>query len=149
MRKQWCAHWCNPESNETKAEAWAKKAAEAGMQREQQRQWKPPAFEAFAKAIRKASGAAGFDGWDSKELNELLEYTPWLVQELHEVLVQVTWWMADNPDKREAVQNLLQSWSVVARIRRLPPDKCRQCSHAGLARDAVLRDARARYPAVR
>ena len=52
--------------------------------------WHPPIVERFTDALLMTDGAAGFDGWGKAEMRALIAHAPWLIAELHAVLVRLT-----------------------------------------------------------
>lgn len=65
-------------------------APEAQRVQVKERPFAPSSLEPFKHALGKAEGAAGLDGWHRAKLAALSRFTPWLVEELYELLVATT-----------------------------------------------------------
>lgn len=123
MRADWAKWWAPepaPQEDEAedacscapdRAEVWRCYADEAQMPRVPQAEWDPPCFEDFTQALRDTSGAAGFDGWERRELVALAEHAPWVVRELHALLVLTT--LSAEAGLPGEVVSSLYAWRVV------------------------------------
>ena len=65
-------------------------AAEAGCVRKEKERWKEPSYDEFCAALKVVHGAAGLDGWSTIELDALVRFAPWLMEELRDLLVRTT-----------------------------------------------------------
>ena len=114
MRDAWVPWWSPGEEvrrqTATQAEAWAGLADEGRVPHQAARPWQPPTEEAFIQALRRAHGVAGLDGWCCDELAALLKHTPWLVTELHGLLVWTT--VAAEAGLPQSLREMLYSWRV-------------------------------------
>lgn len=94
MRTEWAAWWCRPRAEET-AGAWRDAADAAQFQPLPATAWTPPSRRAFGEAIAATRGAGGLDGWESGELRALNTEAPFVVDELHGLLLALTQAAAD------------------------------------------------------
>jgi hypothetical protein len=90
MRAEWAPWWCPADGGGDRSMAWRGAAAEGLDAPHQQRALTPPDYAAFALAMRDTRGAAGLDGWQCAELHALSAHCPWLISELHALLLRTT-----------------------------------------------------------
>ncbi|CAK0871571.1 unnamed protein product, partial [Prorocentrum cordatum] len=84
MRDEWKQHWDPPNYDlEPLTARWLERAEGAEFpQSAFEEQWLP-SEEEFIHSLKKAKGAAGFDGWTSKEVKLLLQIAPPIITELY------------------------------------------------------------------
>jgi len=122
MRHQWEPKWC-PKAEDTAPqadEAWSRAARNAGLHPVAPAAWQPPSLEQFSHQLRLAKGAAGFDGWDSKELASLCDMCPILVEEVHELLTRTTAGAKHGMSPAELAD--IMTWRVVGVPKRDPTE---------------------------
>ena len=90
MRGEWLPIWCRAHPGHDTAEAWRQQARKAGIKAERPKMWQPPTVERFTEALLATDGSAGFDGWGKDEMRALIAHAPWLIDELHRVLIRLT-----------------------------------------------------------
>ena len=118
MRDEWEQVWA-PEhysSDEVAANfrSWAEKVK--WNVSEKDASW-IPSYEEFLVAVQKTHGAAGFDGWGSRELHLIKEILPFIIQELYDLWVLTTSYLVKtrqlraDPERMELLRCLF-SWRV-------------------------------------
>ena len=118
MRSDWQSVWNRVPAGCNHAEAWIQHARDAGLEQKEVKVWSPPSLERLSTAIFATNGAAGFDGWDKEEVRALLNFAPWIIDELRVLLTRLT---------REAqfglpadVRDAVFAWRVVGIPKRDP-----------------------------
>ena len=118
MRSEWDVVWKRVPKGTGHAVAWREQATRAGMKPVPTRQWVPPTFERFLEAIHDTAGAPGFDGWTKDEFKAFVANAPWLIQELHSLLIRTT---RESPFGVAAcVRDALLAWRIVGIPKRDP-----------------------------
>ena len=120
MRGEWEVVWQRVPKGTGHAEAWREQALLAGLTPAPTRQWVPPTFERFLEAIKDTSGAPGFDGWTKNEFKALVANAPWLVRELHTLLIRTT--KASPFGVSNVVRDALLAWRIVGIPKRDPSE---------------------------
>ena len=120
MRAAWSMIWRRTPEGSNHGAAWREQALGAGLEPSATRRWQPPTLERFQETLLATSGAAGFDGWEKEEVRAMLQFAPWLIAELHKVLIRIT---------RESVVGLprelrdaIFAWRVVGIPKRDPSE---------------------------
>lgn len=89
MRRQWEPIWRPEEADPDPAE-WEAYADADGFVRPPSPTVPTPTLEAFSEALRRARGAAGWDGWGSDEVRAMANHMPRAVAELHALWCDTT-----------------------------------------------------------
>ena len=71
-----------------------------------------PSLDEFGKAVRRATGSAGYDGWHSTEVKLIAEYFDFLICELYELWCDTCEYVL-RAAADSGLQHLIFSWRVV------------------------------------
>ena len=115
MRDECAPVWAPPEyCSDTYVTNWEKWADEAEFPKSVYNKKWLPSLADFLQAIKKTHGAAGFDGWEAKELRVLLKIAPDLITELHQLWCDTSKNAASSqPQLSKELLSLLFSWRTV------------------------------------